>query len=115
MLRGALIILLFCWSGWAAFGQGLPTSSHDSIVAAADDRCSHSGDSRSTSDSDHRWNASSRIDVSLTESVWKSSAVHAELSSARCAVAIVEVDRIHLSYCPTLDTPAHLLHIPLLI
>jgi hypothetical protein len=116
MRRGGLLAILFCAFLWATVAHVAPASSNAIITAAGADGCSQRNDPQSTGDSDRQWDARPHTNASITESVWKSPLVHAELASARCNDAFAATRNAELP-APRRSRPApgHLLRIPLLI
>jgi hypothetical protein len=115
MLRGVLLTILFCLFVWATVAQVVPASSEAIMTVVGADGCSRRNDPRSTGDSDRQWNAQHHTNASITESVWKSPLVHAELAGARCPDVFVAMRNADLPDPPrTRPAPGHLLRIPLL-
>ncbi len=114
-MRGRLLLaILLSVTAWATLAQLLQPSAAVAHAAhiSAETEARRPG---STGDSDTRWGAGDRASVSVTESLWKSSVVHAQLAGTPSGNVFVETD-----VSPRRDRPAHyrsshLIHIPLLI
>lgn len=114
-VRRRLVALLFCLAAWATLAHIVPPSA-DAANALAD-VCSErdAGVPGGAGDSDSRWNAGYRANVSVTESLWKSSVVHADLAAAHSGDVFIDTDTVDRRDRPTRSRSAHLLHTPLLI
>lgn len=78
------------------------------------DACAVTGGSPDR-DSDQRWQSARHAIAVVTESVWKSSPVHAGLGATR-VTRLFEIARLVSSpEPPAASTPHYLLHTPLLI
>jgi hypothetical protein len=111
-----LLALLFCLTAWATLAQMVPASADTTTNAAAGVSSeTQAGAPRGAGDSDNRWDARYRANVSVTESLWKSSVVHADLAAARSGEMFIETYTVGRRDRPTGNRSAHLLHIPLLI
>jgi hypothetical protein len=116
IVRRQLLALLFCLTAWAALAQMGPPSADAAINGAADVSSeTGAGDPRGAGNSDSRWIAGNRARVSGTESLWKSSVVHADLAAARSGDVFIETSTIGRPARPPRNRSAQLLHIPLLI
>jgi hypothetical protein len=116
-VRLRLLALLFCLTAWAAFAQLVPPAV-DSTTAAADVSSNTEAGTRhgaGNGHSDGRWEAGYRACVSVTESLWRSSAIHADLAAERSSGGLIETRTATPRHRLAPDRSAHLLHIPLLI
>ena len=73
------------------------------------------GDSQAPSDSDRQWRAQHHTIATVTESVWKSALVHAELAATRTAHSFDTVLAGSSPDPPVRSAPHYLRHSPLLI
>jgi hypothetical protein len=110
-----LLALLFCLTAWVTLAQMVPPSADAPPDAAAVSSETEAGVPAGAGNSDSRWNAGSRAYVSVTESHWKSSVVHADLAAARSGDVLIETSTVCRLDRPTRHRSAHLLQIPLLI
>jgi hypothetical protein len=116
-VRRFLLALVFGAVAWAAIahpvtptaGAGLDT------IAAGGSADAPSASPAGPDDSDSAWIAAARTHISVTESLWKSSDVHAELAGARPGVVNDEAMPDRRGDRPDRDGSAHLRHIPLRI
>jgi hypothetical protein len=115
-VRRRLIVLLFCLAAWATFAQVVPPAADAATRAVAPVLSETAADvPGGTSGSDSRWNAGYRANVSATESLWKSSVVHADLAAARSGRVLATAYTVDRREPPARHRPPHLLHVPLLI
>lgn len=112
MLRRLGLAIVFFACVWA-LGTRTTVELSDGVVQDAAEACARSTEHTSTGDSDGEWR-SARVNVSITESVWKTTLVHADLAGVRLparfwTIAVVSADD---RARPAPRTP---LRIPLLI
>lgn len=99
---------------WASSIRTGPLPSDAIAAMAGADACAVAGDSPER-DSDRQWRTAHHAIAVVTESVWKSAPVHAELS-ATPAARIFEIGRTGSSPAPPASSaPLYLRHTPLLI
>ena len=92
-----------------------PIPSGDITTMSGAEACAVASDSRGPGNSDEQWRSAHHAIAVVTESVWKSSPVHAGLGAARVA-RLFEIARFVSSPGPpAASTPHYLLHTPLLI
>lgn len=109
-----IVSIAFAALLWASSVRTLPVPPHTIVTMAAAEACAVTGDSPNR-DSDQQWRAAHHAIAVVTESVWKSALVHAELS-ATPAARIFEVARSVSSPTPPASSAPHYLrHTPLLI
>ena len=100
---------------WATAARTEPVPSGELTTMAGAEACAVGSDSRGPGDSDDQWRNAHHAIAVVTESVWKSSPVHAGLGAARVA-RLFEIARFVSSPDPPAgSTPLYLLHTPLLI
>jgi hypothetical protein len=112
VLRRVGLAVVFFAVAWAFAAQATLESS-DGIVMAAAQTCAQP-EPTSTGDSDGQWR-SLRGSVSITESVWKATLVHAELAVVRRPAMTSTNARVTSSDNRAGPAPSSLLRIPLLI
>ena len=99
---------------WATAARTGPVPSDVVASVASADICAVTGDSPD-GESDQQWRNAHHAIAVVTESVWKSSPVHAGLGATRVA-RLFEIARFVSSPDPpAASTPPYLLHTPLLI
>ena len=100
------------WATAAAHRDRFPPDAITTMAGA--EACAVAGDSPD-GESDQQWRNAHHAIAVVTESVWKSSPVHAGLGAARVA-RLFEIARFVSSPDPpAASTPHYLLHTPLLI
>ncbi len=100
---------------WATSARSGPAASPDSIRMSGAESCAVAGASHGSGDSDRQWRNAHHAIAIVTESVWKSAPVHAELGATESA-RIFEVARsVSSSDPPSPSAPIYLRHTPLLI
>jgi len=116
IVRRLLLAVLFCLTAWVAFAQILPPSAGATIGALADGSSENEAEAPDRDDEpDGYWNAGCRASVSITESLWKSSVVHADLAAARSGDVFIGAGRRQRPDNLAPSRSPHLLHVPLLI
>ncbi len=99
---------------WATAARTGPVPSDAITTMSGAEACAVAGDSPD-GDSDQQWRNAHHAIAVVTESVWKSSPVHAGLGATRVA-RLFEIARFVSSPDPpAASTPHYLLHTPLLI
>jgi len=99
---------------WATAARTGPVPSDAIASVASGDACAVTGDSPD-GDTDQQWRNAHHAIAVVTESVWKSSPVHAGLGATR-VTRLFELARFVSSPDPpAASTPTYLLHTPLLI
>jgi hypothetical protein len=73
------------------------------------------GDSHGPAESDEQWRSQLPTIAAVTESVWKSALVHAELAGTPSPRVFETAHAVSSPDPPTPSTPHHLRHTPLLI
>ena len=114
-MRRLLLALLFCSTAWAVFARVPPApaqATRTAVVAVSSEM--EAGTPRSTG-AESQWQVAYRVQVSTTESLWRSSAVHADLAAAPSGDVFVETATVDHRARPARTPSAHLLDIPLLI
>jgi hypothetical protein len=96
-----------------ATGRTGPVPSEDVVTIAAE-ACAVTSDSPDR-DSGQQWRKAHHAIAVVTESVWKSSPVHAGLGSTRVARLFELARFVSAPDPPAASTPHYLLHTPLLI
>ncbi|HUE86899.1 MAG TPA: hypothetical protein VMO26_12565 [Vicinamibacterales bacterium] len=100
---------------WTATARTVPVTPDDIITMSGTGPCLLAGDSRGPGDSDQQWRAQHHTIAAVTESVWKSALVHAELAATRSA-RVFDTARAASSPDPPVGSAPHYLrHTPLLI
>jgi hypothetical protein len=116
-VRG-LIVLAIGLSAllWTATARTGSVPQDDIITMSAAGSCLLlTGDSHEPGDSGPQWRAQPHTIAAVTESIWKSALVHAELATAPSARAL-DISRAASSPDPPVrPAPPYLLHTPLLI
>jgi hypothetical protein len=87
----------------------------DNIITSGLESCLLAGDSHAPSDSDEQWRAQHHTIAAVTESIWKSALVHAELAATRSARPFDTVHAASSPDPPVRSAPHYLRHTPLLI
>ena len=77
--------------------------------------CLVAGDSQGSSDSDQQWRAQHYTIAAVTESIWKSALVHADLATTRLPRDFEIAPAPTSPDPPVRSTPHYLRHTPLLI
>lgn len=114
VIRGLLLALVLWSATWATSARVMPVAPDTTTLGAAAEICS-GHDPWNTGHPDSWWGASTRFSAHLTESLWKSSVVHAELAGAPNVDVLVAVLDVRAPHPPARVTAPHLLRIPLLI
>ena len=114
-MRRTLLALLFCLTAWAAFVQLVPPAVDSTIAAADVSSNTQAGDPQGAGNPDGWWGPGYRACVSVTESLWKSSAIHADLAAERSGDGFIETRTATPGHRLAPNRSAHLLDIPLLI
>jgi hypothetical protein len=73
------------------------------------------GDTHSPGESDQHWRAQHHTIAAVTESVWKSAVVHADLAASRTAMPFDVAPATSSPDPPVRSAPLYLRHTPLLI
>ena len=114
MVRRLIFALGLAALLWAMSVRTGPVPSESIVTMAGAEACAVAGDSPER-DADQRWGAAPHAIAVVTESVWKSAPVHADLS-ATPAPRIFEIARSVSSPAPPdSSAPLYLRHTPLLI
>jgi len=119
-VRRWLLAFLFCSLAWTAPAQmGAPAVGSDAATiraATADVPCeSGAAVPQDPGGRSSQWIAADRASASVTESVWKSSLVHAALAAARSTDLFVRTAPPDRRDRPSSHRSPHLRHAPLLI
>lgn len=114
-MRPRLLALLFFLTAWITLAHLLPHSGAATKPAADVSSEAQAGVPEGSGDSDARWIAEHRATASVAGSIWKSSAVHADLAAAPSGNAVAAADTVGRLDRPTPTRSAHLRHTPLLI
>src|SRR5687768_9374126 len=100
---------------WTATAGTAPITPDDIVAMSNAGSCVLTGDSHAPGDSDEQWRIRQQTIAPVTESVWKSALVHAELAAAPSARAL-DAARASSSPDPPVRPASHdLRHTPLLI
>jgi hypothetical protein len=104
---------------WATGARITPVSTDHAAIPAkgmsAVETCAVSANPHGPSDTEQQWQNAHHAIAVVTESMWKSAPVHAELGATRIA-RIFEIPRpVSSSDPPSPSTPFYLRHTPLLI
>jgi hypothetical protein len=109
LLAIGLSVLL--WIAIARAGQVPP----DDIITMSVGSSLLACDSHGPSDSDQQWQAQHHTIAAVTESVWKSALVHAELATTHSAGTFDTARAVSSPDPPVRSAPHYLRHTPLLI
>lgn len=115
MSRVILLALSLSAVLWTAAARTELASPDDIIKMSGVASCSLAGDSNGSSDSDQQWRAGQQTIAAVTESVWKSSPVHAALAATRSALLFDAARAVSSPDPPIRSAPHYLRHTPLLI
>jgi hypothetical protein len=108
----ALGLSALLWTATAGTGSVPP----DDVIAMSDvESCLLAHDSHGTGDSDRQWRARHHTVAAVTESIWKSALVHAELAATRSARGCETARAASSPDPPVRSAPHYLRHTPLLI
>jgi hypothetical protein len=100
---------------WTATARTGPVPPDDIVTMSGVGSCLLTGNSHGRGDSDHQWRAPHYTIAAVTESVWKSARVHAELAATPSARAF-DTTRADSSPDPPIRSALlYLRHTPLLI
>ena len=114
VLRRLLLVALLCWSAWAAADRVAAFSSEGATAAAG--TASHLTEVPASSHGpDYRLDAGPRTSASVTESVWRSQLLHAELAGVCCPDRCDVVRSGDEPHRRPRDVSRHLYNLPLLI
>jgi hypothetical protein len=100
---------------WASTARSTPVAADDVVMLSADQASQFAGDPHGPSQSDQQWRAEQHTIAAVTESVWKSALVHAELAAASSARTFDARSASSSPDPPVRSTPHYLRHTPLLI
>jgi hypothetical protein len=100
---------------WMAAARTESIPPDDIVTTSGDGSCLLAGDSHAPSDSDQQWRAQHHTIAAVTESVWKSALVHAELAATPAAGAFDTAPAASPPDPPVRSAPHYLRHTPLLI
>jgi hypothetical protein len=100
---------------WTAAARTGPVAPDDIIASSGVGSCLVAGDSHSPSDSDLQWRAQHHTIAAVTESIWKSALVHAELAASGSARVFDAARAASSPDPPVRSAPHYLRHTPLLI
>ena len=104
--------LSLLWTATARTGSVPPD---DIVTMSGVGSCLVAGDSHRPGDSDQQWRAQHHTIAAVTESVWKSALVHAELAATPSARAFDPAGAVSSPDPPVRSAPHYLRHAPLLI
>ena len=100
VIRRLILAFVLCAAAWAARAPIATPSIDDQPTTAATEKSlpTLTAAPRNTGDSESRWDVGIRSHVALTESLWRSAAVHADLAGARSGDACdaTRIDRSDL-------------------
>ena len=100
---------------WAGSTRTASVPPEDIVAMSAVGSCLLTGNPQGSSDSDHQWRAQRHTIAAVTESVWKSALVHAELAATPSAHPFDPVRAASSPDPPVRSALPHLRHTPLLI
>ena len=100
---------------WIATVRTGSVAQDDIITMSGVESCLLTGDSPGPDDSDRQWRAQPHTIAPVTESIWKSALVHAELAGTPSARAFDIARAASSPDPPVRPSPHHLRHTPLLI
>jgi hypothetical protein len=107
----ALALSALLWTV-AAAGPATPESTSPAADAGASQLA---GDTHGSGDSNQQWRAQDHTAAAVTESLWKSAPVHAELAGTRSEPAFDGAGAASSPDPPAPAAPPYLRHTPLLI
>ena len=107
----ALVLCALLWTGAARTGS----VSNDIVTTSEVEPCLVAGNPQEPGDSDRHWRARHHTIAPVTESIWKSALVHAELAAAPMARAFDTARAASSPDPPVRPAPQFLRHTPLLI
>ena len=100
---------------WATTARMAPVPADDIITMSGVGSCLLAGNSHGPGDSDQQWHAQHHPIAAVTESVWKSALVHAELAATPSARTFDTARAASSPDPPVRSAPHYLRHTPLLI
>ena len=100
---------------WAGSTRTASVPPGDIVATSAVASCLLTGNSQGPDDSDQQWRAQRHTIAAVTESVWKSALVHAELAATPSARSFDPVRAASSPDPPVRSALPHLRHTPLLI
>jgi len=100
---------------WMAAARSGPVPPGDIVAMSGVETSQLAGDPHGPSDSDQRWRAQQHTIAAVSESVWKSALVHAELAATPSARTFDTRRAASSPDPPVRSAPHYLRHTPLLI
>lgn len=107
-----MVLSALLWTAAARTGSIAPG---DITTSSGAGSCLAAGDSQGPSDSDQQWRAQHHAIAAVTESIWKSALVHADLAATRAACVFDTARAASSPDPPARSAPHYLRHTPLLI
>jgi hypothetical protein len=100
---------------WTAAARAQSVPPDDVVTMSGVGSCLLADDSQGPSDSHQQWRAQHHTIAAVTESIWKSALVHAELAATPAARAFETSRAVNSADPPVRSAPHFLRHTPLLI